>query len=201
MLQYIGTKRNRYIDARTSISFSVFLMLAHITINTFYSSTDRVQILNGDSESIPIAIYQEEKGTTQTKPTQSLQSRCAPGQEAKDPKSTIDYQITCVWPPGDIKPTRLVFGVINPKHINRDDLSKLAKHLEFQFSKYPGVNILLYDNIEDARFYGEGILDDFSGALKNLRVTYVLDQATPREYIEFIPDKTKPENKVKIDIK
>jgi hypothetical protein len=95
----------------------------------------------------------------------------------------------------------MVFGVINPKHINRDDLSKLAKHLKFQFSKYPGVNILLYDNIEDARLYGEGRLDDYSGALKNLRVTYVLDQATSREYIEFIPDKTKPENKEKIEIK
>ena len=187
----------------TSMSFSTLLTFAFIV--TFYSfmnvDADRERPLNGDSAFASLRSYKTDVGRVQSKLWQASQHRCLPDQVAKDPQSTIDYQIVCVWPAGDIRPTRFIFGVINPKHINNGDLVQLAKHLKNQFSKYPAVRIFLWDNKEDARYYGEGTLDDTTGFENNLRVTYVLNQIISREYIEFTPDKAQPKNKVKIELR
>ncbi len=135
------------------------------------------------------------KSTLETKP------KCLPDIPPKDPRSKIDYQIVCVWPPGHITGVRLIFGVINPKHLNREDMLSLAGQLKRHFPRYANMRVLLWDNDDDAQYYGKAKLDDFSGAQKNLRATYVLNREEHREHIEFTPDKSQPKEKVKIDLK
>ncbi|MBL8171261.1 MAG: hypothetical protein JNJ50_24085 [Acidobacteria bacterium] len=129
----------------------------------------------------------------------------APGSWCIEDKSkrellSVDYRIICIWPAGDIKPARMIFGYISPKNLNRDDILKLANELNRRFSKYRVVKVIFWDNEKDANYFGKGRLDDYSGFGKSLRLTYVKDQKQGEEFVEYILDPNKPEDKVKIVI-
>lgn len=128
-----------------------------------------------------------------------FQSRCITEASQQYPKSKIDYQIVCVWPPGNLTGVHFIFGYINPIHVNRNDLLDVVEQLKKLFPRYHNMHVSFWDNKEDAEYYGKTMIDDFSGFEMNLRVSYRLIRKEHREYLVFKPDKSKP--KVKINLK
>ena len=128
-----------------------------------------------------------------------FQSRCIPEAPQKYPKSKIDYQIVCVWPPGNLTGVHFIFGYINPIHVNRNDLLDVVGQLKKLFPQYHNMHVSFWDNKEDAEYYGGTRIDDFSGFEMNIMVSYRLIRKDHREYLEFTSDKSKP--KVKINLK
>lgn len=111
---------------------------------------------------------------------------------------TLDYRIWKIWPATKNGLT-VVFASVNPKHLNREEMAKLAKQLNKDLEHRSKLRVFLWDDDEQARLYAEGFgLDYMKGFEDKLRAIYILDRTKCEEYIEFSPDANKPKEKVKI---
>lgn len=126
------------------------------------------------------------------------QPKCVLDDSPTDHQSEIDYRIVCTWRLDGISPSRLVFGVIDAKCLNRRDMLKLAKALKKRYLKYSTVQASFWDNEKDANYYAKSTLDNFAGLKTNLRVTYILDQNKHKEFIEFTPNNGKSRKRISL---
>ena len=120
----------------------------------------------------------------------------AMSQSKTEDNQSLDYHVWRVFSE-DRKGFTTVVVSVNPRHFNRDDMTKLAMQLDREFAEKPKLKVGLLDDDNIARLFATGRAE-LSTYYTAERGRYYLDRTACREYIQFSTKRGKPRETIRL---